>query len=113
MVSTAIAGYEKWLPRPYERLSYLLHCILWQSCISNGTPMCLLKLIRFNIFFHDFPRSKEIDGPSRGACCKLQSPSHHLFNISPTLNFSGVSTILADDLLLVWHILYPMDVLGP
>lgn len=75
--------------------------------------MCLLKLVRLDVLLHYLPRPNQVGGPSGSARCELQRPSNHLFDVLAAFDFARIPAILTNDLLLIRHVLNPMDVFGP
>jgi hypothetical protein len=97
----------------YEEISDEFDLLFAQTAELDWVPVFLVELVGIDLFLHGLSGASQVYRSSRLAHCKTECSIDKLLDVSPSLNFSGVSTVLTDDLFLVRNILNPVNVLRP
>jgi len=113
MIASTVSGDDEWFLGLHERLGNLFDSTLGQSRGFDRTPMCLLQVIRLQVFLHRLSRTDQIHRALWIAHRERQRPIDHLLDILTRLDLPCVAAVLRHDLLLIRHVLDPMDVFGP
>lgn len=112
MVPPTISCNDQGLLRANQCFRNSSNSILRQSSRFHGIPKSHVKFIRVQVLFHDFSGTTQIHGSLGVTHSELQGSRNHLLDILPGLDLARVTAVLGYDLLLIWHILNPVDVLG-
>jgi hypothetical protein len=73
----------------------------------------LVDLVRIDFLLHSFSSTSQVHRTSWLTQSKAECSIDKLLDIASSLDLSGIPTVLAYDLLLIGHILNPVDVLCP